>query len=82
MDNLRSGKALDKVEQLMLLRLNKQLIPEIASLCDAEAEINIGALAGKNAVTDKAREAAATATASGAVGASDSSTTQNGPTAV
>ena len=59
MDNLRSGKALDKVEQLMLLRLNKQLIPEIASLCDAEAEINIGALAGKNAVTDNARDATA-----------------------
>ena len=39
-DNLRSGMAVDKVEQLMLLRPNKQLIPKITSLRKAEAEIN------------------------------------------
>ena len=31
-ENLRSGIAVDKVEQLMLPRLNKQQIPEIALL--------------------------------------------------
>ena len=36
LDNLRSGIATDTFEQLMLLRLNKQLIPEITSLCGAE----------------------------------------------
>lgn len=35
-DKLRSGKVVDNVEQLMLLRINKQLIPEIASFRDAE----------------------------------------------
>ena len=66
--------AVDKVEQLTL-RLNKQLISEIASLCEVEVEIN-------------AREAAAAATASGAVGASNSSiaptetATSSGPLSV
>ena len=32
MDNLRSDSAVDKAEQLMVLRLNTQPIPEIASL--------------------------------------------------
>jgi len=68
--------AVDKAELLMLLRLNKQLIPEIASFRDAEAEINIRTQAREKAVTDEvnAREAAVAATAPGTVSASDSST--------
>ena len=54
--------ALDKVKQVMLLRLNKQLIPKIISLRDAEAEINTSTLARKKAVTHNAQEAAAAAT--------------------
>ena len=37
--NLRSGMAIDYFVQLMLLGLNKLLIPEIASLREAEVEI-------------------------------------------
>ena len=63
LDNLRTGLAVDKVEQLMLLRLNKQLIPEIASLRDAEGEIFSRTQSRKKAVTDRvhAREAATAA---------------------
>ena len=80
LDNLRTGLAVDKVEQLMLLRLNKQLIPEIASLRDAEGEIFSRTQSRKKAVTDRvhAREAA---TAPGAVGASNSSTAPTGTAA-
>ena len=75
--------AIDKFEQLMLLRLNKQLIPEIASLREAEVEINARTQSRKKAVTDKvnAREAAAAATAPGAVGASNSSIAPTGTAA-
>ena len=75
--------AVDKVEQLMLLRLNKQLIPEIASLREAEVEINARTQSLKKAVTDKvnAREAAAAATAPDAVGASNSSIAPTGTAA-
>ena len=66
--------AIDKFEQLMQLRLNKKLIPEIASLREAEVEIISRTQSWKKAVTYKvnAREAAAEATAPGAVGASNS----------
>ena len=52
----------------MLLRLNKQLIPEIASLRDAERETFSRTQSRKKAVTDRvhAREAATAATAPGA----------------
>ena len=55
----------------MVLRLNIQLIPEFIPLRDAKAEINTRTLARKEAVTDNEREAAAAATAPGAVGALD-----------
>ena len=64
----------------MLLRLNKKLIPEIASLREAEVEINAHTQSRKKAVTDNvnAREAATGATAPGAVGASNSSIAPTG----
>ena len=67
----------------MLLRLNKQLIPEIASLRDAEGEIFSRTQSRKKAVTDRVhpREAATAATAPGAVGASNSSTSPTGTAA-
>ena len=82
LENIFSGMAVDKVEQLMLLRLNKQLIPEIASLREAEVEINARTQSRKKAVTDKvnAREATV-ATAPGAVGASNSSIAPTGTAA-
>lgn len=54
-----------KGKQLMALRLNKQLILEMISPCDAKRETNTRTLALKKAVTDNAREAAAAATAPG-----------------
>ena len=75
-NNLCSGLQVDKVEWLKLPRLNKQLIPETNSLRDAAAKTNIRTLVPHKAVTGNAREAAAAATAPGAVGSSDSSTTQ------
>lgn len=68
MDILRSG-IVDKIGQLVLPRLNKLLIPEIASSRHAEAEINARIQALKIPATDKvdARDAAATATAPDAV---------------
>lgn len=65
----------------MMVRLNKQLIREIASLRNAEIETNTRTLARKEAVTDNAREVTAAATASDVVGASDISTTPTGITA-
>ena len=77
-DNTRFGMAVDKVEQLVVLRLNKQLIPKITSLREAEAEINTRTLARKKAVKGYVREAAAAATQPCAVGASDSSAALTG----
>ena len=66
------------VEQLMLLRLNKPLIPDIVSLRDAEAEINTRALVREKAVKDNAQTVAAAANAPGAAGVSGSSTAPTG----
>lgn len=46
----------DKVQQLIVIVLNKRLKPEITYLRDAEAEVNPGtlALARTKAVTDNA----------------------------
>lgn len=58
MDNLRSGITADKVEQLMVLRLNKQLTLELTSPRDAKAETNTHILARTKEVTDNTWEAA------------------------
>ena len=65
---------LAKVEQLMLLTLNSQLIPEISSLRDTEPEIHARTQEYKKVVTDRvdkvnAREAASAASTPGIVGA-------------
>ena len=54
----------------MLLRLIKYLIPEICSLRDAEADIHARVQAREKVITNNydAHEAAAAATAPGAVG--------------
>ena len=82
----RFGMAVDMVEQLMLLRLNKQIIPEIVTFRDSEAEIRARIPRRKNAVTDKvdevnAREAAAIANAPGGVSAPESFTAPTGTAA-
>ena len=75
--------AIDMFEQLMLFRLNKNLIPDIASLREAEVEINARTQSWKKSVTDKvnAREAAVGVTAPGAVGASNNSIAPTGTAA-
>lgn len=65
----------------MLPRLNKQLIPEIASLRNLEADSNTPTLVCKKSVTDNAREATAATTALCDVGASVNSTALTGTAA-
>ena len=67
----------------MLLRLDKQLIPDIAPFRVAEVEINARTQSRKKPVTEKvnAREAAATSTAPGAVSVSNSSIAPTGTAA-
>lgn len=73
------GMAVERVEHLLLLRLNTHTIPDIASLREVEAEINTHTQGRRKAVSNKVntREAAATGTAPGAVGASHSSSPQS-----